>query len=246
MVPEVLQTNTMKNNSGRKQKSIGSTILILIVAVAYMALKPKVEKWLENRNGGKVDSGLVQNTDGKASGPVNLDRLKQIDLPTVGGTQPPTSGTNPVQKSPTSNRQSQTTNTAKVDSAEVSSSTNVLTKVGRAYHSKAGLIYGPGKEHRRDHVLRHARDDLSKPAHGVFDDEASVFALVDEAYEKVKKNSRDVKSTKERDRMAHVVKMGRRIGFKGGRTGKQRGNGPLTKIKIILVEGNKVITAYPY
>ena len=39
--------------------------------------------------------------------------------------------------------------------------------------------------------------------------------------------------------------MHRRIGYKGGRVGKDGGNPPLHRIRLVL-EGRNVITAYPY
>lgn len=120
---------------------------------------------------------------------------------------------------------------------------------GKNVKSPAGLIYGMGGggEHRTDHVLRHAKDDTGRPVHGVFDAKGdAVFKLVDEAYELVKSKSKQVKSEKSRGNMAHIIDMKRKIGFKGGQSGKRNRNPALYKIKLILVDGNRVITAYPY
>lgn len=120
---------------------------------------------------------------------------------------------------------------------------------GKNKKSPAGLIYGMGGggEHRTDHVLRHAYDQPNRPSHGVFDaDGDDVFRLIDEAYELVKQKSKRVKSEESRGNMAHVIDMQRKIGYKGGQSGKRSGNKPLRKIKLILAGGNRVITAYPY
>jgi hypothetical protein len=114
--------------------------------------------------------------------------------------------------------------------------------------SPAGLIYSGGREHRRDHVLRHANDipERDQP-HGVFHaDGDDVFRLIDEAYELVKKKSKQVKTKQEGGgKTSHVVDMKREIGFKGGRVGKRQNFPKLYKVKLVLGE-NRVITAYPY
>ena len=73
-------------------------------------------------------------------------------------------------------------------------SSEFFVSIGRTQlQSPAGLIYGMGGggEHRVDHVMRHAKDDPSRPSHGVFDgDKESILRLIDEAYEMVKGNSR--------------------------------------------------------
>ena len=118
---------------------------------------------------------------------------------------------------------------------------------GKKLESPAGLIYGPGSRegHRTKHVLHHAQDDRSRPVHGVFHAKGDeVFRLIDEAYELVKSNSHQVESEESGNRMAYVINMKREIGYKGGQRGSR--NKTLSKIKLILQEGNKVITAFPY
>ncbi|MFK7766628.1 MAG: hypothetical protein AB8B55_05355 [Mariniblastus sp.] len=123
-----------------------------------------------------------------------------------------------------------------------------LKASGRNQESPEGLLYtmGPGGEHRTDHVLRHAEDQPNRPTHGVFTAKGDdVFRLVDEAYALVKSKSKQVKSESSRGNMAHIIDMKRKIGFKGGQSGKRKNNPPLYKVKLILSK-NRVITAYPY
>ncbi len=121
---------------------------------------------------------------------------------------------------------------------------------GKNLRSPAGLIYGMGGggEHRTDHVLRHTEDQPNRNgSHGVFNAKGNdAFRLIDEAYELVKAKSRQVKSESSRGNMAHVIDMKRQIGYKGGKSGNSRGKPPLSKIKLILANGDRVITAYPY
>ena len=116
------------------------------------------------------------------------------------------------------------------------------------FRSPAGLIYGMGSggEHRIDHVMRHARDDPGRPAHGVFEgDRDSILQLLDEAYEMVKSRSKYVKSEPSRGNTAYTISMGREVGYDGGQKGKRNNHRSLKSIRLVLDE-NRVITAYPY
>ncbi len=105
---------------------------------------------------------------------------------------------------------------------------------------------GGGGEHRVDHVMRHAKDDPSRPSHGVFDgDKESILRLIDEAYEMVKGNSKYVKTVPSQGRTEYTISMGRVIGYEGGQKGKRNNHKPLKSIRLIL-DGEQVITAYPY
>ena len=130
-----------------------------------------------------------------------------------------------------------------------SSSGEFLTSIGRnKLKSPAGLIYGMGGggEHRVDHVMRHGRDDTSRPSHGVFDgDKDTILAVIDEAYEMVKSKSKYVKSEASRGNMADTISMGRKVGYEGGQKGKRNNHRPLKSVRLIL-DGDRVITAYPY
>lgn len=128
-------------------------------------------------------------------------------------------------------------------------SADLFVSVGRnKLKSPAGLIYGMGGggEHRVDHVMRHAKDDPSRPSHGVFDgDKDSILRLIDEAYEMVKSNSRYVKTESSQGNTAYTISMGRVVGYEGGQKGKRSNHKRLKSIRLIL-DGNRVITAYPY
>ncbi len=126
----------------------------------------------------------------------------------------------------------------------------LVSSGGKDLRSPAGLVYSMGSrgEHRTEHVLRHAQDQPNRPGtHGVFHANGDdVFRLIDEAYELVKSKSNRVDSEKSRGNMAHVIDMERKIGYKGGKSGNSKGKPPLYRVKLILANGNRVITAYPY
>ncbi|MGB0597273.1 MAG: hypothetical protein ACPGLY_11340 [Rubripirellula sp.] len=113
--------------------------------------------------------------------------------------------------------------------------------------SPAGLIYGPGSAegHRLEHVRRHAADLPRRPGpHGVFDGGfLASLKTIDDAWKLAKQS---VQTEKEVDgrRTIYKVDLQRKIGFVGGRTGNSRGQPPVTVVLLVL-EGNRVITAYP-
>lgn len=123
-----------------------------------------------------------------------------------------------------------------------------LEKVSQdLYRSPAGLLYGPGSRdnHRLTHVLKHAKDDLSKPIHGVFDGtQNEIIALIDQAYLRVKKRDASVSESRSGNRIALTIDFGRRIGYVGGQTGKRKKN-PVAEALVLVLDGERVITAYP-
>lgn len=135
----------------------------------------------------------------------------------------------------------------------ISSGSFQLTDLGGdKFRSPAGLIYrraGHG-EHRIDHVMRHAKDDPGRPVHGFFTNSSrdDVLGLIDEGYELVKQNSNRV--TTKRDpkkpyRTTYLIDMQRKIGVKGGKNGRRQGNQKLSKLQLVIDNGDQVITAYP-
>ena len=117
----------------------------------------------------------------------------------------------------------------------------------KRYVSPQGLMYTPGSAegHRLEHLRRHTEDQPNRAgSHGVFDGEmAGALKTIDRAYDRAKKNQKTTKKT-ERGRTIYTVDMGGRVGYVGGRTGKQRRNPMARRVQLVL-EGNRVITAYP-
>lgn len=118
---------------------------------------------------------------------------------------------------------------------------------GEKYMSPAGLLYTRGSQegHRLKHLERHTKDDPGRPGpHGVFDGGMEkALVTIDKAYDRAKKKQR---TTVEKDgrRTIYVVDMGGRIGFVGGQTGKRKRNPMARRVQLVL-EDNRVITAYP-
>jgi hypothetical protein len=125
-----------------------------------------------------------------------------------------------------------------------------LKEVSReVWVSPAGLRYqgrDPEGLTRVEHVLRHAQDIPDRDgSHGVFDgDRGVVFALIDEAWQLAQTKKLGPQS--EGNRSSYLVAMNRRVGYLGGRVGRERGNPPLTRVFIVFETGStNIITAFP-
>ncbi|XZE53508.1 hypothetical protein SH139x_005257 [Planctomycetaceae bacterium SH139] len=114
--------------------------------------------------------------------------------------------------------------------------------------SPAGLMYGPGSQegHRLQHLERHLQDAPTRAGpHGVFDGEfAEVLAIIDEGYQRAKAGKSGVTTEKQDQRTIYTINLGRRIGYVGGREGNRRDRPQARRLRIVL-EGNRVITAFP-
>jgi hypothetical protein len=116
------------------------------------------------------------------------------------------------------------------------------------FESTAGLLYVPGgaEGHRLKHVMQHAKDNPSKPVHGVFDgDRDEILAVIDEAFMKTKKGGSEVRSEKQNGRRVYTVNLRRRIGQVGGSEGERQGHPDCRFVRIVLENENEVISAYP-
>ena len=99
------------------------------------------------------------------------------------------------------------------------------------WKTPAGLVYGEDRHYgnRIQHVLAHGEPNPKKDVHSVFNVEKhEILGLIDEAWSVKKGNG-----VQQGNRTKHVVDMGRVVGTNGQRNIR------------IVVEGNKVITAFP-
>jgi len=133
-------------------------------------------------------------------------------------------------------------------SADASLLYGILADQGKErFLSPAGLLYGPGSQegHRLKHVERHTVDDPGRPgSHGVFDGGmAGALVTIDNAYRIAKTGSQTSKQEAD-GRTIFTVDMGSRVGYVGGSDGRRRKN-PLARRVRLVLERNRVITAYP-
>lgn len=115
------------------------------------------------------------------------------------------------------------------------------------YMSPEGLLYTPGSAegHRLEHLKRHTIDQPTRPGkHGVFDGGMEgALQSIERAYERAKAGQRTSKQV-DGNRTIYTVDMGKRVGFVGGREGNQKRKPLARRIRMVL-EGNRVITAFP-
>lgn len=126
----------------------------------------------------------------------------------------------------------------------------LLKDLGREeYMSPGGLRYtrGSAEGHRLKHIERHLEDQPNRPgSHGVFyGDMAQVIRWLDDAHDRALAGARGT-SKKQEDRRT-VIEAGfdKPVGFVGGQTGKRKGNPDAKRIRLV-VEGDRVITAFPF
>ncbi len=229
-----IQSNSPRRSINWKQISI-IVVVLGVAAFQYIQSQRNADKPNVDQNGSTAQ--VLPNE-------IDLDGQLKKDNPSnqnksQGQTAKPDLKFQPIQDSQSSN----------------SSSNSYLSegKKGKML-SPAGLVYNSSRsgEHRTEHVLRHAHDMPSRPGnHGVFDANGDdVFRLLDEAYKMIQSNSRQVSKDKPRPgeeyKTAYVIDMNRRIGYRGGKSGNRAGKPKLSKIKLVLANGNQVITAYPF
>lgn len=191
-------------------------IALLLLAAGYIAAQPMLEKWL----GIELPNPLAQDEkQNENDGADNNNKLNK-------------------------NRDDSDKNNPGLNVND--SEFKLETLAGGALKSPAGLVYQQtAREHRLDHVLRHASDIPDRDIHGVFDgDRDSILQTIDEAYSLIKSNSSQVTSNKEGRRTEYKINMKKRIGYVGGRAG-QRKNHPECRLIQLVLQDNNVITAYP-
>ncbi len=177
----------------------------------------------------------------KAPGPL-ADRMRRSAGKDQKSTKPTSTAKQPNAAQPSNIAQS--SEQASVDEELY----GMLREVSRdRYLSPAGLLYTPGSAegHRLEHLRRHTKDDPGRPGkHGVFDgDMEGALKTIDMAYERAMKGQKTTKKTDE-GRTIYTVDMGGRVGFVGGRDGNRKRKPMARRVRLVL-DGNRVITAYP-
>ena len=126
----------------------------------------------------------------------------------------------------------------------------LLKDTGReVYVSPAGLRYTRGSEegHRLKHLEKHLKDIPDRPGkHGVFGgDMAQALRWIDDAYTRGKQGAKGVRQRDEDGRTVFEVPFTKTIGFIGGRDGKRENNPDAKRLRLV-VDGDQVITAFPF
>jgi hypothetical protein len=115
--------------------------------------------------------------------------------------------------------------------------------------SPAGLKYTRGSEegHRLAHLARHLSDMPDRPGrHGVFEgDMRQVLVWLDDAYLRSQSKAPGTSSRRQDARTVIEARFDQKLGYIGGREGRRLKN-PSSKRLRLVVEGDRVITAFPF
>ena len=111
------------------------------------------------------------------------------------------------------------------------------------------MIYGPGSEegHRLKHIERHLADIPSRPgSHGVFEGTMVDFLkTIDQAYLKATKREKGSSIKEDDGATVYEASFNSPIGYLGGESGKRQRNPKLTRMRLVVRDGDLVITAFP-
>jgi hypothetical protein len=124
-----------------------------------------------------------------------------------------------------------------------------LKSLGRdRYESPAGLIYARGSEegHRLDHLERHLQNDPNRVGpHGVFEGSMEAFLrAIDDTYRRARGHAKGTRTRNEEAETVYEAPFDKPIGYLGGTVGRERGNPPLKRMRVVVRDKN-VITAFP-
>lgn len=242
--------------------------LVLLLVVGYSLGRPTLERWLGRPLPGFGQAQLPDakgdpsdpeqspgsETAGSSTGKRSRSSDSSAEREPAGGsgrasTGRASTGSTGAGKSSPAGRAVESSERGGKAAAE-NQSEDFFVDLGRnRLQSPAGLIYamGPGGEHRVDHVLRHAKDDPGRPVHSVFDGtREEILATIDEAWELAQKGGRGVQKSEQDGQTEYTIRMNRRIGYEGGRSGREKNYPDLMRLKLIIQDGNRVITAYPF
>lgn len=220
------------------RRKLLAKILVFAGLAAVIWLQPQIQPWLDGPAPGGSDSSTdvaKHDTDPSDIKPRSSNRRRVVIKDVA---EPPAAEVD----RPEASTAIRTTSTSEPV-------LGTLREIRRnIFESTAGLHYVPGSadNHRLRHVLQHAKDDLTKPIHGVFEgNREQILAVIDEAYQKAKKADSDVRSEKQNDRSIYTVNLRRRIGYMGGSEGARNSNPECRYVRLVLENQNIVVTAYP-
>jgi hypothetical protein len=127
--------------------------------------------------------------------------------------------------------------------------TGHLATAGKdAWKTRAGLLIAgrdPDGRTRLEHIMRHAADSPRRHNHGVFAlTKAGIIKLMDETWMKIRQGT--VSGNERGGKIAYTVRLGRPVGYLGGRKGRERGHPKLDVVRLVIKKGTAaVITFFP-
>lgn len=198
-------------------------ITILAILIAYVLLQPRLNAWF----GWHLPS-----------------------IPAMLGQESATPKRAPApEQTPAAKSKTQANSQSKPNAPSTLLKYGILKSVGKdRYESPAGLIYAPGSEegHRLSHIERHLDDDPQRPgSHGVFQGSMEQFLIaIDEAYRRARGHAKGTRTRSEEAETVYEAPFDQPIGYLGGSLGRDKGNPPLKRLRVV-VRGTNLITAFP-
>ena len=234
-----------RSGLGRPRRTAAG-IAVAVLAALYTFAAP----YIEQRTGWDLPSLPVSGADSN-------DRVAAETEPSTSTAQRQKPTTAAAKEAPATAKRSPGPKVVATPTAEASDESSVVVEDllyerlrdlgNERYLSTAGVLYtrGSAEGHRLEHLRRHTADQPSRPGkHGVFDGEMpGAIKTIDLAYEKAQAGQR-TSVQKDRDRTVYTVDMGRRVGYIGGREGNRRRKPMARRVRMVM-EGNRLITAYP-
>ena len=220
-------------NSGKKKTTVVGLVFAVLIG-GYTMFRPAINQ----ATGWNLPS--ISNRDARPNQDAPVARKSETPSDSRGQSSPAESGV----KTPVAVDASE----PDVSNADASLKYGLLQEVSpKRFMSPEGLLYTPGSAegHRLEHLKRHTVDQPSRPGkHGVFDGGMEgALKSIEKAYQKAKADQRTTKQV-DGNRTIYTVDMGKRIGFVGGRDGNQKRKPMARRLRMVL-EGNRVITAFP-
>lgn len=265
--------SSFPNNKSRKM--LWARIVAIVILIAVALVKPRIDSWLGQDTPAATTQAPQSNSSESPLGDAEMDDFinpddfidgnsasgngdSEQDFQNSAPPQQDTATANRNEKPGTSNKAAgaaDKTNPGKPGSSTATKTDppgklKLVDKARQKFRSTAGLMYvqGSADGHRLKHVLKHAKDIPDKNIHGVFDgdgDRDKILAWIDVAYESGKKGGRGTKVERQGDRTVYTVRMSQRIGYVGGRSGKRSNYPECRYLRLVVENGNEVVTAYP-
>jgi hypothetical protein len=235
-------------------------IAILVAAIAYVVLQPKLNQWFGwNLPSAAAMLGQEAPATKSKQPPItkpDASANTKLDSASSNKTAPPKpSNPKPAPQKPTLANGTDATSSKTSSGSKTSSNDSedlkfrFLKPLGRdRYESPAGLIYTPGSEegHRLKHIERHLSDQPNRPgSHGVFDGNMESFlTAIDDGYKRARGHAKGTKQREEEGMTVFEAPFDKPIGYLGGSEGARKGKPKLKRLRIVVRDKN-LITAFP-